>query len=62
MGEGRLSTFTANSGGLFGSKLRGYHATLLSRDRRVSILCHCPEKEFPKYKATFLAVCRSFTR
>ncbi len=61
-GEGRLSTFTANSGGLFGSKLRGYHATFLSRDRRVSFLCHCPEKEFPKYKATFLAVCRSFTR
>jgi hypothetical protein len=61
-GEGRLSTFTANSGGLFGSKLRGYHATFLSRDRRVSFLCHCPEKEFPKYKATFLAVCRSFMR
>jgi hypothetical protein len=62
MGEGRLSTCSANSGGLFGSKLRGYHATFLSRDRRVSVLCHCPEKEFPKYKATFLAVCRSFSR
>jgi hypothetical protein len=62
MVEGRISTFSASSGGLFGSKLRGYHVTLLSRDRRVTILCHCPEKEFPKYKATFQAVCRSFTR
>jgi hypothetical protein len=62
LGEGRISTFTASSGVLFGSKLRGYHVTLLSRDRRVSILCHCPEKEFPKYKATFQAVCRSFGR
>ena len=46
IGEGRISVFTASGGGLFGSKLRGYHVTLLTRDRRVSILCHCPEKEF----------------
>ena len=62
MGEGRISIFTASAGGLFGSKLRGYHVTLLSRDRRVTILCHCPEKEFPNLKPTFLAVCRSFAR
>jgi hypothetical protein len=61
-GEGRISIFTASSGGLFGSKLRGYHATFLSRDRRVTVLCHCPEKEFPKLKPTFLAVCRSVVR
>ncbi len=48
--------------GLFGSKLRGYHVTLLTRDRRVTILCHCPEKEFAKLKPTFLAVCRSLSR
>ena len=62
LGEGRISQFTASGGGLFGSKLRGYHVTLLSRDRRVTILAHCPEKDFPKQKATFLAVCRSFSR
>jgi hypothetical protein len=61
-GEGRISIFTANSGGLFGSKLRGYHVTLLSKDRRITVLCHCPEKEFPNLKPTFLAVCRSFAR
>ncbi|MFO0889755.1 MAG: hypothetical protein U0790_11520 [Isosphaeraceae bacterium] len=62
LGEGRISIFTASTGGLFGSKIRGYHTTLLSRDRRVTILCSCPEKEFPGLKPTFLAVCRSFSR
>jgi hypothetical protein len=62
MGEGRISIFTASTGGLFGSKVRGYHATLLSRDRRVTVLCYAPEKEFPALKPTFLAVCRSFKR
>src|SRR5207247_5842040 len=61
LGEGRISVFTAAGGGLFGSKLRGYHVTLLTKDRRVSILCHCPEKEFAKLTPTFLAVCRSFS-
>jgi hypothetical protein len=61
-GEGRLSIFTASAGGLFGSKLRGYHVTFLAKDRRVTILCQCPEKEFPKLKATFLAVSRSLAR
>jgi hypothetical protein len=62
LGEGRISVFTASGGGLFGSKLRGYHVTLLTKDRRVSILCHCPEKEFANLKPTFLAVCRSLSR
>ena len=62
IGEGRISVFTASGGGLFGSKLRGYHVTLLTKDRRVSILCHCPEKEFAQFKPTFLAVCRSLAR
>ena len=62
MGEGRISVFTAAAEGLFGSKLRGNHVTLLTKDRRVTILCHCPEKEFAKLKPTFLAVCRSLSR
>jgi hypothetical protein len=62
MGEGRISEFTASEGMIFSSKLRGYHVTLLTNDRRVSILCHCPESEFAKLKPTFLAVCRSFAR
>jgi hypothetical protein len=61
LGEGRIATFTA-SGGLFGSRLRDYRVTLLTNDRGVSILCHCPEGEFAKLKPTFLAVCRSLSR
>jgi hypothetical protein len=61
LGEGRIATFTA-SGGLFGSRIRGYRVTLLTNDRRVSVVCQCPEKEFPQYKPTFLAVCRSLSR
>jgi hypothetical protein len=61
LGEGRISLFTASGEGLFGSKLRGYHVTLLTKDRRVTILCYSPEKEFANLKPTFLAVCRSLS-
>jgi hypothetical protein len=62
LGEGRIAGFTASAGGLFGGKLRGIRVTLLTNDRRVTVLCSCPEKEFEKLKPTFLAVCRSVTR
>lgn len=61
LGEGRLSVFTA-SAGLFGGKLKGYHVTLLTRDRRVSILAYGPEDEFDSLRPTYLAVCRSVGR
>jgi hypothetical protein len=62
LGEGRISQFTATESGLFGSKLWGYHATLLTKDRCITVLCQCPGKEFAKFKPTFLAVCRSLAR
>jgi hypothetical protein len=62
LGEGRIASFSASGGGLFGSKLRGYRVTLLTNDRRVSILCESPVGEFEKLKPTFLAVCRSVSR
>ena len=62
LGEGRISQFTATETGLFGSKLWGYHATLLTRDRCVTVLCQCHGEEFAKLKPTFLAVCRSLAR
>lgn len=58
LGEGRISLFKA-SGGLFGSNLKGYHVTLLTKDRRLSVLAFGPEGEFEKLKPTYLAVCRS---
>jgi hypothetical protein len=33
--------------------------TLLTNNRRVTVLWHCPEAEFETLKPTFLAVCRS---
>jgi hypothetical protein len=33
--------------------------TLLTNNRRVTLLCECPEKEFEALRPTFLAVCRS---
>ena len=61
LGEGRISTFTA-SGGLFGGKLQGFRITLLTNDRRISILCEAPGSQFSKYQPTFLALARSLAR
>ncbi len=61
LGEGRIAAFTATSG-LLGSKVRGYRTTLLTNDRRVTILCESPAKDFETLKPTFLAVCRSLAR
>jgi hypothetical protein len=62
LGEGRIAAFSASTGGLLGSKVRGYRVTLLTNDRRISVLCQCPPGELAKLKPTFLAVCRSLTR
>jgi hypothetical protein len=62
LGEGRIAVFTASGGGLFGSKVRGYRVTLLTNDRRVTVLSQCPEADFGKYKPTFLALSRSLSR
>ncbi|AMV36954.1 hypothetical protein [Planctomyces sp. SH-PL62] len=61
LGEGRISVFTASSG-LFGEKLKGYHVTQLTRDRRVSVLAYGPESDFAKLRPTYLAVCRSLAQ
>ncbi len=59
LGEGRIAAFTASGGSLFASKIRGYRVTLLTRDRRITVLCHCDTADFEKLKPTFLAICRS---
>ena len=61
LGEGRIAAFTA-SGGFLGGKIRGYRVTLLTNNRRISVLCECPSGDFAKMKPTFLAVCRSIGR
>lgn len=61
LGEGQFSLFTASAGGLFGGKVRGYRVTLLTNNRRVTLICECPEKELDALRPTLLAVCRSVT-
>jgi hypothetical protein len=61
LGEGRIAVFTAG-GGLLSPKLRGYRVTLLTNDRRITVLCQCPDRDFAKYKPTFLALSRSLSR
>jgi len=61
LGEGRISVFTA-SAGLFGGKLKGYHATVLVRDRRISVLAYGPDGDFARMRPTYLAVCRSLSQ
>jgi len=62
LGEGRIATFTASGGGVFGSKLRGIRVTLLTNDRRISVLCEAPAANFERLKPTFLATCRGLAR
>jgi len=50
-GEGRVAEFTAT--GSMGRKLRGYRATVLSRDRRITAMCSCPVSEWEKLKPSF---------
>ena len=62
LGEGRVATFTGSGGGMLGGKIRGIRVTLLTNDRRVSVICEAPATEFDADKATFLAICRSLSR
>ncbi|MGO9466909.1 MAG: hypothetical protein ACLQIB_56630 [Isosphaeraceae bacterium] len=51
MGEGRRSMFTADQ--TFGGKIFGYRATLLTGDRRITVLCTCPAGNWQTLKPAF---------
>jgi hypothetical protein len=57
LGEGRISEFTAP--GSFGGKIRGYRATVLSRDRRLTVICQCSESDWENLKGPFNKVIAS---
>jgi hypothetical protein len=59
LGEGRISAYNASEGGLFGATVKGYRVTLLTNNRRITLLCQCSPRDFARFKATFMAVCRS---
>lgn len=59
LGEACYSEFTGN-GGLLAGKVHGYRVTMLSSDRRVTIICQCPESSWNTLKPAFLHVINSF--
>jgi hypothetical protein len=57
IGEGRRSVFTADQ--TLGGKIFGYRATLLSGDRRITVVCTCPATNWQALKAGFERVIES---
>jgi hypothetical protein len=51
IGEGRRSIFIADKS--LGGKIFGYRATLLSGDRRISVICSCPSSNWKALKPAF---------
>jgi len=60
LGKGRLSEFSASTG--FGGKLRGYRLTVLAHDRRVTVVCYVPEKNWAVLEPAFSEVIGSLKR
>ena len=60
LGEARQAEFTAN--GSMGSKLRGIRTTMLSNDRRITVVCYCPSSEWKTLKPAFNKVVDSVGR
>jgi hypothetical protein len=58
LGEARFSEFGA--GGIFG-KARGFRVTILGGERRITVLCRAPEKDWEKVKPAFRQVINSLT-
>ncbi len=60
LGEGRKAIFVAD--GSFGSKVYGYRATLLTNDKRLTILCQCPATDWKALRPAFDKVIASIGR
>jgi len=57
IGEGRRSIFIADQ--TLGGKIYGYRATLLSGDRRITVVCSCPATNWKALKPAFEKVIES---
>lgn len=60
LGEGRKAIFIAD-GGMVG-KMYGYHATLLTGDKRLTILCQCPATNWKVLRPAFDKILLSMSR
>jgi hypothetical protein len=57
LGSARKSEFTGSA--TFGGGIHGYRATALTLDKRVRVLCQCPESEWQTLKPVFDKVIES---
>lgn len=53
LGEARYSEWTGEGGFGKGGKLRGYRATILPGERRVTVVCQCPENDWKTLRPAF---------
>jgi hypothetical protein len=60
LGPARRSEFTAES--TFGTGLHGYRATMLGRDKAVTVYCICPESDWKTLQPAFDEVVKSMKR
>jgi hypothetical protein len=60
LGPARRSEFTADT--TFGSGLHGYRATMLGKDKDVTVYCTCPESDWATLQAAFDEVLKSVKR
>ncbi len=58
LGRARRSRFTASS---LNGQLRGYRATILAHDRRVTVYCSCLKPDWDQLEPVFTKVLESFT-
>jgi hypothetical protein len=54
LGEGRMSEFTGTVG--FGQEVSGIRATVLARDKSVTVVCTCPTSNYEALKPAFQQV------
>ncbi len=55
MGDACYSEFVAQ-GGNWGGRIRGYAVTMLGGERRVKLICYCPEQDWPNLRSSFVHV------
>jgi hypothetical protein len=60
LGDARYSEFTAG-GGVFSEKIHGYRVTILGGERRVTVICRCPESDWSTLQPAFAKVVGSLT-
>lgn len=58
VGDARFSEFTADGGFLVG-KVKGYRVTMLGTERRVTVVCQCPEANWPTLQKSFARIIQS---